>query len=267
VRRLLLSTVKQVLPPPALERLRLLRPKTWRDARGLAPVRDYVRLLRVQDARAKPPAAPVTLRVDLLQRRKVALRPGTTDLTVLFDTIHGYHLPPEDLDPETIVDLGCNVGLTTAHFATLYERATILGVEPEPSAARLAARNVSSWESRCRIVNAAAWSEDTTLRLLVQPGHEYGARLSPEGATSVPAVSLDTLLEEFEVVDFLKMDIEGAEAEVLARNTDWAAKVRCLKVETHRPYRLEECAHALALLGFRTTRDEKHSLALVARRP
>jgi FkbM family methyltransferase len=267
LRRGLLAVLKRWLPANLLEALRLSRPKTWRDARHIAPARDYVRLLRLIDARTEAPGVPVSLRVDFLGRATVALRPGTTDVTVLLDTMQGYHLPPDDLVPDVIVDLGCNVGLTTAHFATLYEHAEILGVEPEPSAAALATRNVSPWARRCRILNVAAWHEDTKLRFIAEAGHEYGARLSPNGAIEVTALSLNTLLASHDVVDFLKMDIEGAESDVLTRHTRWASKVRCLKVETHPPYEPDRCATELGHLGFRTSRDGRHNLAVIARRP
>jgi FkbM family methyltransferase len=34
-------------------------------------------------------------------------------------------------------------------------------------------------------------------------------------------------------VDFVKMDIEGAEREVLRRNTRWTLRVHSIKVEAH----------------------------------
>ena len=120
---------------------------------------------------------------------------------------------------------------------------------------------------RCRIVHAAAWGEDISLQLHVEQGDEYAAHLDTRGEIPVQGLSLNSLLSAYETVDFLKMDVEGAEAEILARNTSWASKVRCLKVETHPPYTPDQCFRALQSLGFEAKRDERHNLGVIGRNP
>jgi len=74
----------------------------------------------------------------------------------------------------------------------------------------------------------------------------------------VRAISLDSLaaeLEEGERVDYVKMDIEGAEEHVLRINTDWAGIVRTIKVEVHSPYTVEDCQRDLRALGFEVSED------------
>ena len=51
-------------------------------------------------------------------------------------------------------------------------------------------------------------------------------------------------------IDVLKMDIEGAEAELLSDGDSWASRVRCIKVEVH--VDLAECESMLQRLGFTT---------------
>jgi hypothetical protein len=89
-------------------------------------------------------------------------------------------------------------------------------------------------------------------------------RLGEEDADTVPAVSLNTLLDD--PVDYLKVDIEGAEREVLRQNTGWAERVRCIKVEVHAPYTAEECAHDLTQLGFLATIDRRPPGSVLGRR-
>jgi FkbM family methyltransferase len=251
--------------PALLEVVRLLRRRTWHDAVPLAPVRDYVRLLRLLDASHGVPGAPVKLQIVPLGM-SVWLRPGTTDVNVLFDTIRGFHLPPEDLEPRLILDLGSNIGLTVADLAARYPDATVIGVEPVPASASMARWNTAAYGDRCRIIEAAAWHEDTSLQFEVESGNEYAGRLASTGTLTVEAVSLRTLLRDVETADYVKLDIEGAEEHVLERNADWAEKVRCVKVETHPPYTLDRCADALARLGFRTSLDPDHTLAVIGRR-
>lgn len=61
----------------------------------------------------------------------------------------------------------------------------------------------------------------------------------------------------------MKMDIEGAERHVLTRNTEWAERVGCIKVEVHPPYAIDECRRDLEGLGFAVTRHHAYDAALV----
>jgi hypothetical protein len=59
---------------------------------------------------------------------------------------------------------------------------------------------------------------------------------------TVRAVSLDALVGSHAggaSVDVVKVDLEGAEASILTRNTDWASRVRAISVEVHPPSRSE----------------------------
>ncbi len=66
-------------------------------------------------------------------------------------------------------------------------------------------------------------------------------------------------------VDFVKMDVEGAEREILADASAWADRVRAIKVEVHAPYTLEACRRDLERAGFETERDQRHRAALIGR--
>jgi FkbM family methyltransferase len=215
------------------------------------------------------PDTPVALRVKALGGRPVWVRPRTTDLTTLMETFWGdYHLPPEGLDLDrvrTIWDLGSNVGFTVAHLAQLCSAARIVGVELDPENAAMARANTQAWADRCTIVQAAIWVRDGTIPYHREKGSEYAFRVSqPGGAAdanaSAPALSLNTLLEyeSSGYVDYVKMDIEGAEQRVLRENTEWAAKVKAIKVEVHEPYAVSDCVADLATLGFQTLVDDRH---------
>ena len=77
----------------------------------------------------------------------------------------------------------------------------------------------------------------------------------------VEALSLNSLLAEegrdFRV-DYMKMDIEGAESEVLRQHTEWADRVDSIKVDVHPPYSVEDCLRDLRALGFEARPDRQH---------
>jgi FkbM family methyltransferase len=216
----------------------------------------------------------VWMRVRPLGRNGVWLRPGTSDADVLWDTFfHRYHLPPPEASAgrgvQVVWDLGANIGLTMAHMAELYPQARVFGVELDGDNARIAERNVEPWADRCTVVPGAVWVDDGEIRYhrhASPSGYNVVADARPEADTAAPARSLASLFAEHtpgEQVDYLKMDVEGSEFELLKRNTGWAAAVRTIQVEAHFGYTLEECGADLRALGFEVRPHAAHPASLV----
>lgn len=124
------------------------------------------------------------------------------------------------LQPRTIVDLGSNVGSSVLYFHLRYPEARIVGVEPSPVSFRQLQRNVGSLPG-VEILPRAVAGRDGSMPFHVSP-HGLASSLSPlEGdfeVTTVQVNSLDRLLQELSIdgLDVLKIDIEGAEWEVLS---------------------------------------------------
>lgn len=231
------------------------------------------RLLALGRPRPGTGGEPVRVRVRALGGAAVSLRPGTSDAQVFWDTFAGgYHRPPPALvRPETaarIWDLGANVGLTAADLAARFPRARLLAVELDAGNARLCRANLAPWADRCDVLRAAVWPLDGEVAYELPPGGEYGARVRPDGGGSLraAAVSPATLLarEGDEEVDFVKMDIEGAERDVLRDAGGWAGRVRCLLVEVHEPYTVAACRSDLEAAGFATEVARPHWASVLA---
>jgi FkbM family methyltransferase len=213
------------------------------------------------------------VRVRRLSGAPVRARPGTDDVWALIDTFRGrYHLPPERAGLRGVArvwDLGANIGTTMLDFMALWPGAEVVGVELDPGNADVCRRNLRGWP-RGSLIEGAVWCEDGEVAWEVPDGQgELSGRVGGGGRTA-RAVSLDSLMAAVpagERVDYVKMDIEGAEREVLRRNTAWAARVRCLKVEVHGDYRPEDAERDLGGLGFRTERDLRHPAAVAGWRP
>jgi FkbM family methyltransferase len=260
------STLGKRMRPYAAHPIMLAEMADWRS------VGAYARLLRGRRSRQRDGArgdgrssTVVRLRLRSLDGHAVTVRPRSSDLWALREALVGrYHLPPPDVraqDLRLIWDLGSNIGLTIAHLAARYPRARIVGVELDGRNAGLCRENVSPWADRCRVVEGAVWAEEGEVTYLSEPGNELATRaVHATGHTtattrSAPAITLDSLLAEHTDdtwVDFVKMDIEGAEREVLVNNTAWARRVRSINVEVHPPYSPADCERDLARLGFRT---------------
>ena len=200
----------------------------------------------------------------------VEIRPNTSDREVLWATFVGqHHLVPREIDPRTvrvIWDLGANIGLTAAHFAARYPAARVFAVELCSETAEAAIANTKPWSDRCTIIRGAVWYEDGQVNFQATPGDEEAAHIveDPTQANEqAPAYSLNKLFADHPVVDYVKFDIEGAEVQVLRRNTEWAKRVRSVKVEVHTPYTIAECRADLEALGFRTRIEPSHWASVV----
>lgn len=134
-------------------------------------------------------------------------------------------------DAPHVVDLGANIGLATLWLKRAYPRARILALEPDPEIFARLERNVrANGLADVELVNAAAWNADTELAF--QPDGADGGRAAARGPRKVRALAIDRLLRD-RPVDFLKIDIEGAEEVVVPACAPVLQRVRAVFVEYH----------------------------------
>jgi len=162
-------------------------------------------------------------------------------------------LPP-GIRPETIVDLGANIGLAYRRLRSQYPQARFVCVEPDPGNLKVLRANVRGSGASCRVVGACVGGHPRRVRLATTDG-EWGFRIADvedpaDGDTDV--VTMEQILAEagFDRVDVLKCDIEGAEAEVFSDCRSWIDRVENLIVECHTDVMSTEAlAETLALNG------------------
>lgn len=161
---------------------------------------------------------------------------------------------------EVIVDAGAHIGCASMMFHRTFPSARIFSIEPNRENFQLLSMNVSNCKN-ITCINAALWSSDGALSVSSDSKNStWGFTTQPigESPTSngerIPARSIPSLMHEYgvEKIDLLKLDIEGAERQVLGEESrEWLPKVRSVVVEVHeRMY--PGCAKAVssALQGF-----------------
>lgn len=240
--------------------------KLWGYAALMADARSMAALPRVRFGAGDE---PIELRLRPLAGGAVWCRPGPSDFAVLYDAFRQrYHQPPAELGvPRTILDLGSNVGFTVAQMAAAFRGARILGVELDRGNYELCRRNTAAFGPRCTILWGAAWRENGEVSYDGPWQQAYRVVDGPRaGARRAPAHSVRSLIERFEgkPIDFLKMDVEGAEQEILPCAGEWIDQVRCLKIEIHRPYTVEACMADLRKLGLECRRGSDHPASVTA---
>lgn len=234
----------------------------------LQSLRRYQRLLAAAAIDDDEGAESIKLRIRKLHGQSVQVRRRGSDGRVVYDVfVHEFHLPPRGAVPRAaalIFDLGANIGLTMAQFACMFPQATIVGVELDANNAACCRANILQWRDRCTIVQGAVWTNDGLVSYEYDEDCQYGlaARSSQDSfgpaTRTAAAFSLNTLVDRHArdgMIDYIKMDIEGAEREVLRQHTEWAERVSCIKVEVHGNYTRGECLADLSALGFETRED------------
>lgn len=136
-----------------------------------------------------------------------------------------------------VVDVGANVGQFLVALKAFVPAARVLSVEPDPdSHARLTtnAERLADVTTRC----VAVGSEPGTLRLhrhhvsmmsTLRP--EAPDEYDPALSVDVEVVRLDDITAHLPVVDLLKIDVEGFEAEALEGARDLLGRTRYLLLE------------------------------------
>lgn len=119
----------------------------------------------------------------------------------------------------TVMDVGANVGFYTLLAARYVgEKGAVLAVEPNERNISFLRRHVAlNLAANVTVVGAAAGGTDGTARF--SPGvHALMGHLTEDGSETVVLRSLDSLQQELGLrpVSVMKIDVEGAEAEVLA---------------------------------------------------
>jgi len=135
-----------------------------------------------------------------------------------------------------IVDAGAHIGISTVFFALMFPTALVIAIEPEESNFDLLSKNTEGLNVRC--IKAALSSETQRARVL-DPGEGHWAfrTESTNSEEGLPCVTLNSLYGEFggsQAFPFLvKINIEGAEEELFARNTDWVPNTGIIIIELH----------------------------------
>jgi FkbM family methyltransferase len=207
--------------------------------------------------------AAISLRTCDLKVRAGINRPSSLELKLtnskypLFVRTHGSdrdvlrqvfvqreYEPIELSQPKMILDLGANVGYSSAYFLSKYPTVGVLAVEPDPGNYAVCCRNLAPFGERAKAIHGAAWMERTKLVLdkgTYRDGREWSTQVKPASGISsssadIDAYDVETLIGLCGVpeIDLLKIDIERSELELFSRNTEsWLPRVRNLCIELH----------------------------------
>ncbi len=169
-----------------------------------------------------------------------------------------YKFNSKNFSP-VIIDCGSNIGLSIIYFKQLYPLARIIAFEADPEISKTLIKNVRVFGYKdVEIHSKAVWIHNGSIEFEVEGGAsgKINTDKTEDGNTIIiPAVRLKTILQKYEVIDFLKIDIEGAEFEVIHDCAEELNKARNIFIEYHSMENKEQQLGALLSIlthaGFR----------------
>jgi FkbM family methyltransferase len=166
--------------------------------------------------------------------RDIFYRSGSADPFVLYQILlkggrkAEYYVPPP-LKPKIILDIGSNIGASILYFHEKFPDAQIFGFEPHPDTFRILEKNVADLHG-VKVFNYGLGATDQ--RMTVDADQvSFGAfntrgqfkdRGFPAAPVECAVRRLDDVLRELGIaqVDLIKIDCEGAEADVFSALPD-----------------------------------------------
>lgn len=143
-----------------------------------------------------------------------------------------YRFATTKTDP-IIIDCGSNIGLSILYFHKIYPNAKLIGIEADIEIANMLKRNLVRNNCIAEIIDKAAWNNDDQTLHFGGVGADAGSIYSKENIQEVRTVRLKNILLQYASIDFLKIDIEGAENVVLEDCKDELTRVQSMFVEFH----------------------------------
>lgn len=132
-----------------------------------------------------------------------------------------------------IIDCGANIGLSVIYMKEQYPEATIIAFEPDEKNFDLLTKNITSFGfTNVTAKKEAVWIENTMLNFSAEAS--MSSKIETTSSTQTNKVKATRLKEQIDrKVDFLKIDIEGAEYAVLCDLEEKLDMVNNMFIEYH----------------------------------
>jgi FkbM family methyltransferase len=160
-----------------------------------------------------------------------------------------------DISKKTILDCGANMGLSVLYFSLNYPDHSIIAFEPDENIFKILKLNIDTYQlNNVQLIQKAVWDKEEILEFYSDSG--MGGRIGNSYTDTTPQRIKTLRLKDFinDDIDFLKIDIEGAESTVIFDCRDVLYKANKVFFEYHgkdqEPQQLHELLSILKENGF-----------------
>lgn len=167
-----------------------------------------------------------------------------------------------DTSKPIIIDCGGNIGLSALYFSHLYPNGAIKVIEADKKIAEICKKNIADNKKlNIEVINKAVWVNNGFISF--NSDGADGGKIDKESiAEKIPCVDFNEFIEPFQKIDFVKIDIEGAEIEVITHIKNQLPKIQYLFIEYHSvsttAQRLGDLLSLLQQKGFRYYIEDLH---------
>lgn len=182
----------------------------------------------------------------------------STGFVVCYNEIfqkHNYLFKTENPAPY-IIDCGANIGLSIIYLKSNFPASRIVAFEPDPNLFAILSENIRQFNYQgVTLHQKALWSSETELEFILEGGLAGKIRVNEDGnnVTKVRTALLSAYIDT--KVDLLKIDVEGAEVEVVSSIRNELERVERIFIEYHsnssEKQQLHELLNTLTAAGFR----------------
>lgn len=192
-------------------------------------------------------------------------REGTSDEQVLHEVIHQdcyfFNQWKPKTQPKCIIDVGCQIGVFSSVAASRFKDCKVLSFEIDSENFKIAESNLSKFEN-CKVYNSAVCGKNSVLGYRKNHNNTGGNKAVFKGSDSYisedklekttfkgiespveeifptpNSINLEQVLNDNKIdeVDFLKMDCEGSEHEIIPHLVESGLfkKIKNLSLELH----------------------------------
>jgi FkbM family methyltransferase len=173
----------------------------------------------------------------------IYLRNKTSDINIFYqifiaEELNFYKSSRPSLN--RIIDLGANIGLSSIFFLSRFNSVEVVCIEPEDSNFDILNKNLG-FLNNVKLLKNGIHSNRATL-FIIDPGKGKDAYYlseidSDDKINSIDCITINDIMElmNWIAVDLIKMDIEGAEKDVILNTQikSWSQITKILALEIH----------------------------------
>jgi FkbM family methyltransferase len=172
-------------------------------------------------------------------KENIFLRPGNSDFSVFRQIfMNGEYDIDLPLKPVIIIDAGANIGLAAIYFSNRFPKAQLYCIEPDPGNFSVLQKQTAHREN-INLFMKALWHSNEVVSLQKENVDSWGIKVNQANElmeSQAEGITLQTFMDinSIEIVDLLKIDIEGAEVNIFSEGYEfWLKRTRILIIELH----------------------------------
>ncbi len=212
---------------------------------------------------------------------KFYLRNNSSDINVFTQIVLEQEYKPIidmfkrlNLSPDRFIDAGANVGFSSLYLLAHWPEARFICLEPHPGNFEALTCNITQNISTDNflLLQKALWSKPAQLSgdNNFRDGRDWSFNVKEDGKSNgnIEGITIDMVMNQdsFNEVDFLKIDIEGAEVQLFEsrKNVEsWIDKIKVISIEIHDETNVRfKIENMLQNMGFRIYHSGEITIAI-----